>query len=102
MDGAQGRFMYIRVVKVTGYTMMKINKCILTNKYRSTGNGVTPIVEFNTNNVFGNSSTEWAGGTVSTGTTTLDPQYLDVVNNNFTVGNATIKAAGLGDPRWLK
>ncbi|WEK17712.1 MAG: DUF4957 domain-containing protein [Candidatus Pedobacter colombiensis] len=101
-NGTQGRFIYIRVAKVTGYTMMKINKCILTNKFRSLASGVNPTIEFTNNNVFGNYSTEWAGGTVSNAVTTLDPQYADVVKFNFTVGNATVKAAGLGDPRWLK
>lgn len=102
VDGTQGRFLYPRIAKVTGVTAMKINKCILTNKFRSQTNGVTPTVEFSNNNVFGNYSTEWASGTVSTGVTTLDPQYTDAAKFNFTVGNATIKAAGLGDPRWLK
>lgn len=102
VDGTQGRFLYPRIAKVTGVTAMKINKCILTNKARSQTNGVTPTVEFSNNNVFGASSTDWANGTVSTGTTTLDPQYTDASKFNFTVGNATIKAAGLGDPRWLK
>lgn len=100
--GTQGRFLYVRVAKVTGYTMMKINKCIFSNKVRSLANGVNPTVEFTNNNVSGNFSTEWGGNTVSSGTTTLDPQYTDVAKYNFTIGNATIKAAGLGDPRWLK
>lgn len=33
---------------------------------------------------------------------TLDPQFRDVVNGDFSVMNETVKAAGLGDPRWLK
>lgn len=100
--GTQGRFIYIRVPKVTGYTMMKVSKCIFTNKVRSQTSNVIPTIEFSNNNVFGANSTDWASGTVSTGTTTLDPQYTDASTFNFTVGNPTVKAAGLGDPRWLQ
>lgn len=101
VDGSQGRFFYVRVPKVNGYTMMVLNKCIMTNKVRSQGGGVTPIIESKNINVFGNASTEWLAGTVQSNITTLDPQYADVSKADYTVGNATLKAAGLGDPRWL-
>ncbi len=34
--------------------------------------------------------------------TTANPQFEDPANDNFKVGNQTLKDNGIGDPRWIK
>ena len=96
-----GRFLYIRAAN----TIMTIENCILTNKVASKANGVSGSgtnVTFNNNNVFGNASNEWGRYVqVTNGTTTLDPEYTNRTAGDFTVGNAAVKGANQGDPRWL-
>ncbi len=57
---------------------------------------------FNQCNIFGSNSKNIKSVATNTATTELDPQYTNAAQGDFTVGNATVKSAGQGDPRWLK
>lgn len=85
-----------------------VTKCILMNKLSATNNsiaGAGTVVKLTTNNISGGFATNAQSNPTAannTGITALDPTFADAVKSIFTVGNATVKAAGLGDPRWLK
>ncbi len=87
-------------------TAVVINKCILLNKATNNGNTVTgSTLKLNTNNISGSNAANITSGVTSgfnIGTTALDPAFSDAAVGNFTVGNATLKAAGIGDPRWIQ
>lgn len=91
-----GRFLYIRAPNIT----MEINKCILANEVSNQSNGI-PTTTATDNNVSGTNSGSFLQYVTQTGTTTLDPQFADPGNEDFTVGNATLSSAKIGDPRWL-
>lgn len=91
-----GRFIYIRAGGIT----MQINKCILANEISNQSNGI-PATTANDNNVSGSNADSFLQFMTQTGTTTLDPQFAGTSAEDFTVGNATLKAAAIGDPRWL-
>lgn len=93
------RFVYIR----TGNTTTLFNKCIITNLNNSSTNGSGATLTFTDTNISsGNVSTITSGSKNNTGITNVNPQYTSAATGNFTVGEASIKAAGLGDARWVK
>ncbi len=85
-------------------TFLPVNKCILTNRKSDVDNIVFPHFAADSDNTFGKNHTKFIqyffAGT--TNITHLDPEYADAANGDFTVENTTLKAAGIGDPRWLK
>lgn len=86
---------------------VQFTKNIITNKPSSNNNSVSgtgTTLKFNDNNVFGTNAASITSVITSgfnIGTTSLDPQYGNAATGSFTVGNTTVKAAGVGDPRWL-
>lgn len=92
-----GRFFYIRAPNIT----MEVNKCILVNKVSTQTNGI-PTTTAVDNNVFGTNSGSFLQYVTQTGTTSLDPQFADPGNEDFTLGNSTLSAAKIGDPRWIQ
>ena len=67
--------------------------------------GNTAVPTFNNNNYFNTKNLVSNDGGSSKffdeKGTTLDPGYKDAANGDFTVTDATVKAAGAGDGRWL-
>lgn len=100
-SGSTNRFGYLRAAA----TVVTVNKCIVSNKIgttNSTISGTGTSVTFTDSNVFGsNAAAITSNPTVKNNLTALDAQYENAAQGNFKVGNATIKAAGIGDPRWL-
>lgn len=86
---------------------VELVKNIITNKPSSQNNSVSgagTTLKYTNNNVFGTNAagiTSTITSGFNTGTTSLDPQYGNAAQGVFTVGNAAVKAAGVGDPRWL-
>jgi hypothetical protein len=80
---------------------------ILSNKTSNNNNSISgagTVVRANNNNTFGTNLgnfTNGISGANNVGTTNLDPGYADANNGIFTVGNAAVKTAVQGDPRWL-
>ena len=87
---------------------VQVTKCIIANKTSANNNvvsGAGTTLKFNQNNVFGTNAASINSVITSgfnVGTTALDPGFADAANGSFTVSNATLKAAGVGDPRWIK
>jgi hypothetical protein len=101
-SGSTNRFVYLRA----NNSVVTVNKCIVSNKLGTTNSGISGTgtsVTFTDSNVFGSSASAITSSpTVKTNLTNLDAQYANAAQGDFTVGNATVKAAGQGDPRWLK
>jgi hypothetical protein len=91
-----GRFLYVRA----GNIKLSFSKCILTNEVSNQSNGTPPTVATGCDEAGSNSDSFLKYATL-VGNLTLDPQYSDAAKEDFTVGNATVKAAKIGDPRWL-
>jgi len=103
LNRAAGRYLYIRLAKhQINFTKNIIAK---TDNYY-TNQSSTTITTMADNNYF--NAPNFYGSTVSsakndTGVyTTLDPGFADASKAEFTVSNATLKANGIGDPRWIK
>lgn len=84
-----------------------LNNNIIMNKVSNNANsiGTGATLKLTNNNISGSNLTNITAGVSSgfnIGTIGLDPGFTEVTKGNFTVGNTTVKAAGLGDPRWLK
>lgn len=83
-----------------------VNKCILSNKNSTTANtvsGTGVTLKFDGNNISGSNSTIFTSVKTSTANqTALDPGFASIAGGDFTLGNATLIAAGIGDPRWIK
>lgn len=99
--GTNNRLLYVRF---TGNSINFNNNLITNTSGIFTNQVATAVPTFSNNNYF--SAPGYLAGTTglfsdSTGTT-LDPQFNDAANGDFTVGNATVKDRGIGDPRWLK
>lgn len=92
-----GRFLYVRA----GNIKLSFSKCILTNEVSNQSNGTPPTVATACDEAGSNSDSFLQFATL-VANLTVDPQYKDASAEDFTVGNATIKAAGIGDPRWLQ
>lgn len=86
---------------------VQLTKNIITNKPSSNNNSVSgtgTTLKYTDNNVFGTNAASITSAVTTgfnIGTTNLDPQYTNAAQGNFTVGNATVKTAAVGDPRWL-
>ncbi|MGX5690624.1 DUF4957 domain-containing protein [Arcticibacter tournemirensis] len=99
--GASRRFLYIRLA--SHQIHFTKNLIANTNGYYSNQPSTT-ITTMSNNNYF--NAPNFTQSTVSnakndTGTfTTLDPQFANVAQGDFTLGNLTLKAAGVGDLRW--
>ncbi len=96
-----GKFVYVR----SAGAKTTFSKCIITNMVTNQDNGVSgtgTTLTFNQCDIYGSNSKNIRSVGTNTGTTELDPQYANAAQGDFTVGNATVKAAGQGDPRWLK
>jgi hypothetical protein len=102
---------FVRIQIPTNAFVIHINNSILTND-KSTGNefGYEVNGYANDNNTFGTNRDGFFSGwgywnhltfSPTTNIKTLDPQYANASNGDFTVGNATLKSLGWGDPRWL-
>lgn len=96
------KLLYVRLAS----NEIHFNKNIIvnTNAY-FTNSTATNVVEIMKNNYFDtinlpSSSTSKFNDTGSF--TTLDPMFTDVSTGDFTVGNLDLKAAGVGDPRWIQ
>ncbi|WP_460685929.1 DUF4957 domain-containing protein [Niabella aquatica] len=101
-DGNNRRMLYIRLAAHE----ITFNKNILaaTLGYY-TNQGATTIKEMSKNNYF--NAPNFTGSTTSgakndTGDyTQLDPGFTSPSTGNFTISNVNLKAAGIGDPRWI-
>ena len=99
---AAGECFYIRLASHE----ITFNKNILaaTEGYY-TNQASTTIKEMSKNNYF--NAPNFTGSTTSgakndTGDCTqLDPGFANAANGDFRVSNLTLKAAGIGDPRWI-
>lgn len=100
---AATRFLQVKATTTDPLTISFTN-CIFTNKTGTTANDVqNTTVNFDNNDFFGtNNALFYGSAATNTGSSSLDPQYTDAANGDFTVGNATVKAAAQGDPRWLQ
>lgn len=96
------KFLYVRLAN----NEIHLNKNLIvhTNAY-FTNSTATNVVEAVSNNYFDTinlpsySSSKFND---SGNFKTYDPMFSDVSSGNFTVGNLDLKAAGIGDPRWLQ
>lgn len=82
-----------------------IENCIITNKVSNHANDLRNGSSLNISGLayFGTNADRIISNAASvSGETLTDPQYADAANGNFTLGNAAVKSAGLGDPRWLQ
>lgn len=101
-NGSSRRMLYIRLASHE----ITFNKNILaaTEGYY-TNQASTTIKEMSKNNYF--NAPNFTGSTTSgakndTGDfTQLDPGFANAANGDFRVSNLTLKAAGIGDPRWI-
>ncbi len=99
--GASRRYLYIRLA--SHQIHFTKNLIANTNGYYSNQPSTT-ITTMSNNNYF--NAPNFTQSTVSnakndTGTfTSLDPQFANVAQGDFTLGNLTLKAAGVGDLRW--
>jgi hypothetical protein len=82
----------------------KVTKCILVNKASATNNSLSNGAKatLDQNNLFGSNITNIRSVVTNTNETQLDPSFANAATADFKVGNATLKAAGIGDPRWLQ
>ncbi|NDV95899.1 fibronectin type III domain-containing protein [Dysgonomonas sp. 521] len=99
-DGSSRRILYIRLANHE----ISFNKNIIAESQgHYTNQNATTIKERSQNNYF--NAPNYTASTVvgaqnDTGSyTTVDPQFKDPANGDFTVGNLTLSA---GDPRWLQ
>lgn len=99
---APKRILYVRFVNNTSTvrnTLIANTTAIYTNQ------PATTAPTFSNNNYFNAVSFYDAAITNnkidgSTSKTTLDPGFVSVSTDNFTITNATLKSNGVGDPRW--
>ncbi len=68
-------------------------------------NSATDEPDFQNNNYFNTKNLVSEGGEAKakffdTGGLTLDPQYVDAANGDFTIQNEDVSTRGIGDPRW--
>lgn len=96
------RLLYVRLANHE----ITFNKNILSNTAGYYSNQAsTTIVEMEKNNYFNapnfTSSTQSnAKNDTGSSYTSLDPQYKDAANGDFTLGNEDLSYYGIGDPRW--
>lgn len=99
---APKRILYVRFVNNTSTvrnTLIASTTAIYSNQTATTA------PTFSNNNYFNAVSFYDAAITSnkidgSTSKTTLDPGFVSVSTDNFTITNATLKSNGVGDPRW--
>ncbi len=94
-----------QLVNIRTAVPILFTKSILTNKRNAQANGLSGggTGRFVDNVIFGTNSTTFnGGGFTSTNVVTLNPEYKDEPKGDLTVQNATVKALGYGDPRWLQ
>ncbi|MGI6242476.1 MAG: DUF4957 domain-containing protein [Prevotella sp.] len=96
------------------YVRYADNTCIWTNNIVVDTKGiVTNQSSTNVTTISGNNNVDCPNLSSATSTvssakvydddaTTLDPQFADADNGDFTVDNALLLQRGVGDPRWIK
>ena len=86
----------------TANTNVVVQQCLVTNKITGKSNQIEEgcSLTFIDCNIFGTNSADIHSGAPDGGWTELDPQYADPDHGDLTVGNAELRAAGIGDPRW--
>ncbi|KFF07720.1 DUF5123 domain-containing protein [Flavobacterium hydatis] len=101
---ASNRILYIRFVSNTTTirnTLFGQTAAIYANQ------AVTVLPTFANNNYYNSGALFATAATPikfdnSGNYTTLDPNFANAANGDFTVGNQTIKDNNIGDPRWFK
>lgn len=101
-QGTGNRVLYIRLAN--GSHEIHFNKNILANSNgQFTNQSATNVTERSGNNYF--QAPNYYSTSVTNSDrgvyTTLDPGFANAAAGNFTVSNVDLKAAGVGDPRWL-
>lgn len=101
-NSSSKRFLYIRLAT---HEIHFIKNLIANTDAMYTNQSATNIVELTNNNYF-NAPNFTAGSSATYNDTgiykTYDPMFTNVATGNFIVGNLDLKAAGIGDPRWLQ
>ncbi|WP_437919063.1 DUF5123 domain-containing protein [Sphingobacterium sp. LRF_L2] len=97
---------FLRNAITTGVSFV-MNNNIVMNKVSNNGNsiGTNGTLKLSNNNISGTNAANITNGVTSgfnIGTTALDPEFTSASTGDFTVGNATVRVALQGDPRWLK
>lgn len=102
-QGTSNRVLYIRLAN--GSHEIKFNKNIIASSNgQFTNQSATNVTERSNNNYF--QAPNYHSTSVTNSDrgvfTTLDPGFANPTAGNFTVSNIELKAAGVGDPRWLQ
>ncbi|ODT35860.1 MAG: DUF5123 domain-containing protein [Niabella sp. SCN 42-15] len=102
-QGTSNRVLYIRLAN--GSHEIKFNKNIIAGSNgQFTNQSATNVTERGNNNYF--QAPNYYSTSVTNSDrgvyTTLDPGFANPATGNFTVSNIELKAAGIGDPRWVQ
>lgn len=96
------RILYVRIASNTS----SVKNCIFANTTAMYSNqSTTTMPIFSNDNYFqapGFKDTSIAGNKIDASGSTLDPQFKDAANGDFTLGNSTLIDNKVGDPRWIK
>ncbi|PWG78294.1 fibronectin type III domain-containing protein [Pararcticibacter amylolyticus] len=99
--GSSRRFLYIRLA--THQIYFTKNIITNTNGYytNQASTTITTMADNNYFNALNFTASATANAKNDTGVyTTLDPQFTNASQGNFTINNLDLKAKGVGDPRW--
>lgn len=98
--GNSGAFLSLKSANID----VRVTKCMLVNKITATNNALQNGAKatLDQNNLFGTNIANIKSVVTNTNETQLDPSFANAATFDFKVGNATLKAAGIGDPRWLQ
>ncbi|WP_105983738.1 DUF5123 domain-containing protein [Nonlabens agnitus] len=97
------RILYVRFE--TNTITVRNNLFAQTSAYYSNQSRTDPNTLFDNNNYFNAEGFYDAGNTVFDATSTyftLDPEFENVEEGNFSVSNQTLIDNNIGDPRWLR
>lgn len=99
------RLLYVRYA---GNSCIWTNNIVVGTKGIVTNQSSTNVTTMSGNNnvdcpnLFSATSTVESAKVFDDDATTLDPQFADADNGDFTVDNALLLQRGVGDPRWIK
>ncbi len=109
MDRAAGRFFYVRLASM----QVTSNKNIIANSQNlyfvtsttvlaSTISQLLNNNYYNAPNFYGSTTTNAYNDNVANGYTTINPNFTNATAGDFTVNDVVVKAAKVGDLRWIK
>lgn len=101
VNSASSRYLYIRLAK---HSISFTKNLIVASNGYYTNQGATTITELSGNNYYNapnfTASTQSNAKNDTGNYTTLNPEFTDAANGNFTVNNVDLKLNGIGASRW--